>query len=947
MVDKRQKTLDLFPEETGNSENAGSPGASSDSLPPDAQPHADAELTGKLVVVIDSHSLIYQVYHAIAEMTSPAGHSVNAIFGFTRDVLDILKKHKPDYLFCAFDLSEITFRNELYSDYKAHRDPMPDDLQWQIPQIQRLLTALAIPILTSDGYEADDILATIARVTVERGGRCLLVTNDKDCRQLINDRVNLLNIRKGLIYDAQALQFDWGIRPDQVVDYQAMVGDATDNVPGIPTIGPKTATQLLQQFGSLDNLLARVSEVPGKKAQRIEESRDLAKLSQQLVALDPYVPIDIDWRAGEPVHMDIDQAVEICQEFGFRGLTEQIKQLAPRQSHSRWQSNYRTITQLSDLHELVSRLKSERMFSFDTETTHVSPRWAELVGLSLGWQAGEAVYVPLMVPSGEPHLELRDVLAALEPLWQDPECLLIGQNIKYDLVVLRNYGVVPRCRLFDTMVADFLVNPGRHTHNLDDLALRFLDHKTIKISELIGSGKSQRRMDEVPLAAIAAYAAQDADIPWRLKPMFESMLEQQGLSRLFHEVEMPLVHVLAEMESLGVAVDRQVLTSISQEFSERLSVLEHQIVDLAGEPFNVDSPTQLARIMFEKLGLRSVKKTKAGHSTDIEVLEVLSAEHPLPRCVIEYRQLAKLKNTYADVLVNLIHPQTGRIHTSFMQDVARTGRLSSKDPNLQNIPIRTEEGRRIRQAFVACDSEHLLITADYSQIELRMLAHFSEDAVLMNAFQRDEDIHAAVAADIHGVEIGLVTADMRRQAKAINFGIIYGQSPYGLARELGIGKDEAARFIEAYFERYPAVDRFIQKTLENAATNGFVSTILGRRRAVEGVRDPRQFGYSRSRTPAERIAINTVIQGSAADLIKLAMIRLAAELPTRFPGARLLLQIHDELVLEVQQGAIELLGAFVAQVMMEALPLRVPLKVTVEAGPNWNDTHELNLSEPS
>ncbi len=922
MVDKRQKSLNLFPEETGNSEQAAAPrDAARRPAATENRESAGADLTGKLVIVVDSHSLIYQVYHAIAEMTSPAGFSVNAIYGF--------------------NVSDVTFRNDLYPDYKAHREPMPDDLQWQIPQIQRLLNALSIPILMLDGFEADDILATVARVTTQRGGRCLLVTNDKDCRQLITEKVNLLNIRKNQIYDAEALRTEWGIRPDQVIDFQAMVGDPTDNVPGIPTVGPKTASQLLQQFESLDGLLARLAEVPGKKAERIAESAELVQLSRQLVALDPFVPIDIDWRAGQLVNLDVEQAVAICQEFGFRGLTEQIRQLAPAASPGNWKANYRAVTSLAELHDLVHLLTRQRAASFDTETTHISPRWAELVGLSFGWCDGEAVYIPLRAPAGEPQLDAREVLAALAPLWQDAEYLLIGQNLKYDLVVLRNYGIVPQCQLFDTMVADFLVNPGRHTHNLDDLALRFLDHRTIKITELIGSGKTQRRMDEVPLAAITEYAAQDADIPWRLRPTFEEALRQQGLDSLFYQVEMPLVHVLAGMESIGIAVDRHVLAEVSREFAERLAKLEQQIVELAGEPFNVDSPTQLARILFEKLGLRSIKRTKAGQSTDVEVLETLADEHPLPRLVIEYRQLAKLKNTYADVLVNLVHPQTGRIHTSFMQDVARTGRLSSKDPNLQNIPIRTAEGRRIRQAFVSCDSDHMLLTADYSQIELRMLAHFSGDEELIDAFQRDEDIHAAVAAEINGVSFDQVTAEMRRQAKAINFGIIYGQSPFGLARELGIAKDQAAQFIEQYFARYPAVDHFIRATLETAATQGYVSTILGRRRAVEGVRDPRQAGYGRSRTPAERIAINTVIQGSAADLIKLAMIRLWRQLPAHFPDVRLLLQIHDELVFESPRDTVQKLGAFVRQGMMEAMSLRVPLKVSVEVGPNWNDTTDL------
>lgn len=938
MARNQQKTLELFPEETVQQESQAPVAAKPESTQSDSADYSD--LKGKTVYVLDCHSLIYQVFHAISEMTAPDGRAANAVYGFTRDILDILSKRKPDFLFCAFDVSDVTFRNELYPEYKAHRDPMPEDLRSQIPEIQRLLQALAIPILQLSGYEADDIMATLAREAQERGADCVLVTSDKDCRQLITAHVRLLNMRKGQLYGAEDLQADWGIAPGQVVDFQALVGDSVDNVPGVPTIGPKTATQLLQEFGTLEDLLSRVDEVKGKKGEKIRESTDLARLSQQLVRLEKQVPIPVDWHAARLGGMNVDAAVALCQEFGFRSLTDRVRQLSPIaiEQAPQWEANYRSLTTADEVRELVAKIGNVSQLCLDTETTSTSPRWAELVGVSLAWAPGEAVYIPVRAPAGTPVVDEAELLSILRPLVNDPERELIGQNLKYDEVVLRGAGLELNAKYFDTMVADYLVNPGHNVHNMDDLALRFLNHKTIKISELIGAGRNQKRMDEVPLEQITAYAAEDADVPLRLRPLLQSRLEQLELESLFNSVEMPLTHVLAEMEFNGITVAPAVLKDLSVELAERTEQLYGELQTLAGIPFNPDSPQQLAEVLFDRLGLPVVKRTKLGLSTDVEVLEELADRHPLPAKIVEYRQLMKLRNTYADALLEQICPRTGRVHTSFMQDVARTGRLSSKDPNLQNIPIRTATGRRIRQAFVAGGPDQLLITADYSQIELRVLAHFCEDPVLLSAFERDEDIHRVVAAQVYGVSPEEVTDEMRRQAKAVNFGIIYGQSPFGLARELGIPKDDAARFIDAYFGRYPAVEGFIREVLEAAATNGYVSTILGRRRPVEGVRKPSTKGFSRSRTAPERIAVNTVIQGSAADIIKLAMIEVYRSLKELRLPAKLLLQIHDELLLETDRSAVTEVAEMVRDRMSRAVALKVPLKVAVEAGPNWNDT---------
>ncbi len=955
MAKKREKNLELFPELRNEPEHpnapARPPAADSPDLP-DAPvvtppPAVSGDLRGKTVFVIDSHSLIYQVFHAISEMTSPDGRPVNALFGFTRDILDILSKHKPDFLVCAFDKSEITFRNEIYSDYKAHRDPMPEALREQIPELRRLVSALGIPLVELAGFEADDILATFAREVVERGAsRCVLVTSDKDCRQLLNDKVRVLNLRKGQLYGPDELMEDWGVRPGQVVDFQAMVGDKVDNVPGIPSIGPKTATQLLEQFGSLDGVLENVNQIPGKKAEKIAEGAELARLSRQLVRLDDHVPLEFDWQRAGVGQWDIAASVELCNGFGFRSLTDRIARLGPAAgSATKWVASYKTVDSLETLQRIVDQALASGTVSFDTETTSTNPNWAELVGVSLCVVPGQAWYVPVMAPPGEPTLAQQGVIETLRPLLENPAIEVVGQNLKYDVIVMRRAGLYVQCRMFDTMVADYLAEPGRNTHNMDELASRFLGHKTIRISELIGTGKNQGRMDQVPLSKITPYAAEDADVPLRLKPVLEKNLQAGDLNGLFTTVEMPLVQVLAEMEFNGIVVDGPLLGRISEEFGQRLAQLQTGIWQEAGEQFNIDSPKQLGDVLFDRLGLKEVRKTRTGRSTDADVLEALADLHTVPRMVIEYRQLAKLKSTYADALSSQINPATGRVHTSFMQDVARTGRLSSKDPNLQNIPIRTEEGRRIRQAFVAPPGGYSLLAADWSQIELRMLAHFCQDAVMLGAFQRGDDIHSVVAAEVHSVPLSAVTAEMRRQAKVINFGIIYGQSPWGLARELGISKEEAAEFIEAYFARYPAVDGFIRSVLEGASANRYVSTILGRRRPVEGVRPPGAGKLSRNRTLAERIAVNTVIQGSAADLIKLAMIRVYHRLQSAGLDARLLLQIHDELLFEVHDRDLLALARLVHEEMTAVGDLRVPLEVAIKRGPNWNDTGVVVLEQ--
>ncbi|MGD9721579.1 MAG: DNA polymerase I [Pirellulales bacterium] len=907
--------------------------------PPLARGERPTSLKGETVWVVDANSLIFQVFHALPEMTSPQGEPVSAVFGFARDILYLLEEKKPTYLFVALDGPERTFRHELYDQYKAHRDEMPSDLVPQYEPIDRLLAALNVPTVYYEGYEADDILATIAHETNELEGECYLVSADKDCRQLITDLVKVYNVRKDQVYDAAALKVDWGVRPDQVVDFQALVGDSVDNVPGVPLIGPKIASEYLQKYDTLDALLERAAELPkGKRKDNLIAMREQALLSRRLVRLDRHVPVHIDWDAARVGGVNRDALVELFSDLGFRGLKEKFAALPQEVPQERWEAAYELVATRARLEWLVGELAQQKSFSFDTETTHISPRWAEIVGYSFAWDERHAYYVPVCAPPGEACLDRAETLALLRPVLENPAIEKVGQNLKYDMIVLRSAGVELAGARFDSMVASYLLDAGERNHNLDELALRYLGHRTIKIDELIGSGKDQKRMDEVPLAQITDYAAEDALVAWRLRPPLAARMAEAQLERLFEDVEMPLVEVLVELEFNGIKVDTGVLRGLSDKYGARVLELEREIHALAGREFNIGSPKQLQQILFDEQKLPVVKRTKSGGSTDVDVLEELARLHPLPAKIIEYRQFAKLKNTYVDALPQLVHPQTGRVHASFNQVVAATGRLSSSDPNLQNIPVRSESGREIRAAFLPGHAGWQLLAADYSQIELRVLAHFSRDATLCDSFARDEDIHARVASEVYGVPLDKVTPDMRRSAKAVNFGVIYGQSPFGLARALNIEKEEAAQFIDAYFGRYPGVEEFLARILEECPKTGYVSTILGRRRAIRGIRRI----VSRQRNLPERTAINTVIQGSAADLIKLAMIHIHKRLRRERLAAKMLLQIHDELVFEVPRDELDHVAQLVRDEMASVMTLAVPLKVDLKSGDNWADCEAWN-----
>ncbi|MBY0228718.1 MAG: DNA polymerase I [Gemmataceae bacterium] len=940
--------------------------------------------------LVDSHSLIFQVFHAIRGMTSPAGLPTNALFGFIRDIL-WLRSLEPTYLVCAFDRAEPTFRSELYPDYKAHRDPPPDDLILQVPLIEQAMAALRVPVLSDPRYEADDILATLARAGEKRGLDVFLCTSDKDCRQLISDRVRLFSLRKREEFGAAQLLDDWGIRPDQVVDLQSLVGDSVDNVPGVPGIGVKTAAKLLQEFGTLDNLMANTAKVTGKKREALEAAGETVKLSRSLVKLADDVPIPMEWDRWKVQTPDAEAFIALCKEWGFTGFAAQVRGIAEREGappaepvqrglfdapppageelfpfganvaedaparpEEGW-GGYALIDTIPAFDALMEELGKRKRFAFDTETTGLDALRADLVGLALSWEAGKGHYVAVRGPLGASTVPLDHVRARLGPILADERVEKVNQNIKYDLLVLRSHGFEVRGVAGDSMVADYLLHSGERGHGLDELSKRLLGHAMIPITDLIGvkkPKKPQLSMDQVPTAQVAEYAGEDADAAWRLATMLEAELGRKGnepLLALYREMEVPLIDVLARMEQAGIRLDAPYLRKVGEEMAEQIAGLEKEIHGLAGHPFNLASLPQLRTVLFDELRLPVQGRTGTTNapSTDQETLEKLAAlDHPnaaIARKIVEHRQVTKLKGTYVDALPEMVHPRTGRVHTSFNQAAAVTGRLSSSDPNLQNIPVRRENGQQVRRAFLP-EAGWALLTADYSQIELRILAHACQDQTLMRAFAERKDIHAAVASQVFKVEEKDVTPEQRRMAKTVNFGVIYGISATGLAVRLHIRKEEATSFIRAYFKQYPRVEAYQADLLRECKRTGYATTLLGRRRKFDTTAI-RLDSSPMNRNTAEREAINMEVQGTAADLIKLAMLAVDARMRKENLQARLLLQIHDELVLECPPSELKALSALVREEMTQGpakrLALRVPLEVDLATGPNWLDVEEL------
>ena len=891
------------------------------------------------IYILDTFSLIFQVFHAIgSEMTSPTGQPTNAVYGFTRDLRNLLADRKPDFWLAAMDSPSPAKRDEWYPEYKATRSEMPADLRPQIPMIQQVLEAFGIPVVQHEGWEADDVMATITRLAVAEGMDVILVTTDKDCRQLLGPHVRMLNLRKNSFFGVAELHADWGITPDQAIDFQSLVGDSVDNVPGVPLVGPKKASALLQEFGTLENVLANADKAPGAKLkENLKVFADQARLCKRLVRLYDDLPLTVDWDQAKAGQLQHERLAELFTEFGFKRLADEIKALQPgaeKPAPVQQTRDWRLVNSEAEFSEFLAQFRLQKKFCLDTETTSVDAVRADIVGWAISWSKGSGYYIPVRGPAGQTVLDPAMVVAAFKPHLEDPTVEVSNQNIKYDLLVLRRAGIEIANIGRDPMIFSYLLDAGARSHGQDELSKRYLGHEMIPISALIGTGKNQKSMTEIDIPLVAEYAVEDADIALQLCDKLEPLLRHAELWDLYWDLERPLIPVLADMEHRGIKVDADLLRIHSQSAGERLLTIQSEIYRLAGREFNIDSPIQLREILFTEQKLPVIKKTKTGASTDQEVLEQLAIIHPLPKMLIEHRKLSKLKSTYLDALPEMINPETGRIHASFNQVVAATGRLSSSDPNLQNIPIRTEEGRRVRSAFIPGEPGWKLVSADYSQIELRMLAHFSHDQALQSAFASGIDIHTAVAAEIYGFHANLVSSEMRRVAKAVNFGVIYGQSPFGLSAAIGISQVEAGRFIEDYFTKYAGVERFIEKLLEECRQTGFATTIKGRRRAIAGIRE---LTGRRQLTLPERTAVNTVIQGSAADLIKLAMIHIHRRLQREQHPARMLLQIHDELVFEVPEAEVASLQQLVREEMEHAIELDVPLKVDVAVGDNWAD----------
>ncbi|MBI4549618.1 MAG: DNA polymerase I [Candidatus Omnitrophica bacterium] len=885
------------------------------------------------IFLIDGNSFCYRAFYAIRQLSNSRGEPTNAIYGFVTMLRKMIKDEKPEGLAVSFDLAGPTFRHAIDSDYKAHRKPMPDDLVTQIPHIKEFVRAMRIPIYEKEGFEADDVLGTLARKLARAGHEVYIVTGDKDMLQLVNDRVKVYNPSKeGLIFDEGEVRkkFD-GLGPDKVVDVMALAGDASDNIPGVPKIGPKTAVALIKQFGSLDNLYRGLAQVKSEsQKQLLTENESMARRSHELAEIDCDVPVDFDLRDVSLREPDCVRLTELLKRFEFKAL---LREMIPAgEADATVARAYRLIVTENDLAALVNELKAAPEIAVDTETTSSDPHLAHLVGLSFSCCEKAAAYVPVKSPRHQGGgLAEELVLAALKPVLEDPRIKKLGQNIKYDWMVLKNHGIELSGVYFDTMVASYLINPTKRNHNLDDISFEYLDVKKIATKDLIGNGKKEITMDCVPMDKVGDYACEDADCVYRLKQKLAPMLAERGLEKLFYELEMPLVETLARVEMNGVKIDREILGALSKSAETSLGKLEGEIYGEAGGEFNINSPRQLGEVLFVKLGLPAGRKTKTGFSTDVEVLEKLAENYKLPKLLLEYREHSKLKSTYLDALPELINPRTGLIHTSFNQTVTATGRLSSSEPNLQNIPIRTELGRRIRKAFVPRGKGRRLLSADYSQIELRLLAHFSEDPALRKAFRDDTDIHRFTATVLYNVKESGVTYEMRNLAKTINFSILYGKTPFGLSRDLGIPIEEADAFIKAYFARYPRVREFLEAQKEKAKQDGFLTTILGRRAYFPDLKSPnatlRQF--------AERAAINAPLQGSAADLIKLAMLAIDRELAAKKSEARMILQVHDELVFDAPGAEMPALKKTVRELMEGALTLCVPLKVDLTEGDSW------------
>ncbi len=920
----------------------------------------------KRLFLLDAMALIFRAHFAFIRnpMYNSKGMNTSALFGFTNTLLDLLEKENPTHIGIAFDTSEPTFREQEFPAYKANREEQPEDIQVATPVIKQLAQAFRIPVLEKPGYEADDLIGTLAKQAARDGFEVYMVTPDKDFAQVVEPNIYLMKPARsgkpGELWDRDKVREEFGIEQvSQVVDIQGLTGDSVDNIPGVEGIGPKTAAKLIQQFGDVETLINSTDQLKGKQKTKIEEYKDQALQSKRLATIDTQAPINFDQEALKREGPDDDSLKALLQELEFRSIWRKLyggeegngqadgqgdlfKQEASSNEESDQSSfttlenaeaNYKLVANERERQDLMEKLSQVDGFAIDTETSSLNPHTAELVGISIATQAKEGYYLPT-----HDQASLEAVLKALQPVMANSQITKIGQNIKYDLLVLERYDLEVKGQLFDTMIAHYLLEPELR-HNMDYLSEQYLNYRPVPIEQLIGKkGKGQASMGDLKPSTIKDYACEDADITYQLYQLFDKQLGEYDYKKLYQNIEGPLIYVLDEMEREGVKVDQEQLNHYSNELGEELEGYQEEIYQMAGVRFNINSPKQLGDLLFEKLQLdpKATKNQKSQqYSTNEEVLSRLAQHHPIAQKVLDYRSIQKLKSTYVDALPDLINPQTGRVHTSYQQAVAATGRLSSTNPNLQNIPIRTEKGRKIREAFIPREEGYSLLAADYSQIELRLMASMSEDPSLIQAFKNGEDIHAATAAKIYKVPQEKVTDEMRRNAKTVNFGIIYGISAYGLSQRLNIARAEASEVIDSYFNEYPQVKTYMDSQVSYARKHGHVKTLFGRQRTLRDINS----GNSTQRGFAERNAINSPIQGTAADLIKKAMVNIHHELQQQQYHSKMTMQVHDELIFDALDTELYQLRTLIADKMQNVLSLHVPLEVEIGVGPNWLEAH--------
>ncbi|HEY3326965.1 MAG TPA: DNA polymerase I [Novimethylophilus sp.] len=904
----------------------------------------------KTLLLVDGSSYLYRAFHALPDLRNRHHEPTGAIYGVLNMLRRLHKDYPADYSACVFDAKGKTFRDDLYPEYKAHRPPMPDDLSRQIPPLLEAITAMGWPLLMVDGVEADDVIATLACKAQAEGIRTIISTGDKDLAQLVNPHVTLVNTMSDEVLDEAGVLAKFGLPPDRIVDYLTLVGDAVDNVPGVDKCGPKTALKWLTQYGMLDNLIAHADEIGGVVGENLRKALPWLPMGRQLITVKYDVALPVGLQGL--VHLEPDKAklAELFDRFEFKTWLKELSALGdqrpaqpePGQMGLEFGAavvtrHYETILTRQALDAWLQKLQQAPLISFDTETTGLDPLNARLVGMSFAVDCGAAAYLPLAHNyAGAPaQLAFEQTLAQLKPLLENPNVLKVGQNLKYDKHILANHGIALNGLAHDTLLQSYVLESHR-SHDMDSLAMRHLGVKTITFEEVAGKGAKQVCFDQVAIEQASEYAAEDADITLQLHAtLYPQITTDAKLDRVYRMIEMPLLDILFDIERSGVLIDTKMLQTQSHELGQKLLRLEQQAHELAGQPFNLGSPKQLQEILFGKLGIKPLKKTPSGApSTDEDVLQELALDHPLPKVLLEYRGLSKLKSTYTDKLPRMVDAATGRVHTNYSQAVAVTGRLASSEPNLQNIPVRTAEGRRIREAFIAPPG-HAIVSADYSQIELRIMAHLSQDAGLLKAFAERRDIHRATAAEIFGIAPEEVGPEQRRYAKVINFGLIYGMSAFGLASQLGIERGAAQSYIDRYFARYPGVADYMKRTREAAKMNGYVETLFGRRLWVPEINSPN----GQRRQGAERAAINAPMQGTAADLIKLAMIAVHGWLKTQNIGTRIIMQVHDELVLEVPDAELAPIRTELPRLMNGVAQLDVPLEVDLGAGTNWESAH--------